>query len=99
MTGETDGPEDSGLPPDEAFAVLGDESRIDILKSLGEANDQLSFSELYERVDTPDSGQFSYHLDKLLGHFVRKTDDGYAPGKRAFALSRPSSRERSPSRR
>jgi hypothetical protein len=28
-------------------------------------------------VDVDDSGRFNYHLGKLVGRFVRKTDDGY----------------------
>ena len=67
----------STLSPDDAFSALGNETRMDILRTLGGADGQLAFSELYDSVDISDSGQFSYHLDKLVGHFVRKTDDGY----------------------
>jgi len=73
------------LSPDEAFSVLGDETRLDILRTLGEATEPLSFSALYEAADVADSGQFNYHLDKVVGHFVRKTDEGYVlrpPGRR-----------------
>lgn len=79
MTGETGDSAGSTLPPDEAFSVLGNESRINILQVLGEADDRLSFSELYDRVDVPDSGQFSYHLNKLRSHFVHETAAGYEP--------------------
>ena len=42
------------------------------------ANDNaVSFSELYDRVEYDTTANSSYHLDKLEGHFVRKTDDGY----------------------
>lgn len=61
----------------DAFAALGSETRLQILQSLGEATDPVPFSKLRERVGIQDSGQFNYHLDKLEGHFVRKTDDGY----------------------
>lgn len=67
----------SGVPPAEAFAALGDEIRMEILRVLGKADDSLSFSSLYERVGVGDSGQFNYHLKKLTGHFVENTDDGY----------------------
>lgn len=67
----------STLPPDDAFAVLGNETRMDILQTLGDADGQLSFSELRDRVGMRDSGQFNYHLGKVEGHFVSKTDDGY----------------------
>jgi hypothetical protein len=73
------------LSPDEAFATLGNEIRVGILRALGDADEPLAFSELYDRLDVSDSAQFNYHLDKLLGHFVRKLDTGYAlarPGRR-----------------
>ncbi|WP_137285454.1 winged helix-turn-helix domain-containing protein [Halorussus salinisoli] len=68
------------LAPDEAFAVLGNETRMKILQTLGEAGfgESLSFSELRERVGIRHGAQFTYHLKQLVGHFVRKTDDGYA---------------------
>lgn len=67
----------STLTPGEAFAVLGDETRLKILQRLGEADGALSFSELFGRVDYETTANFSYHLEKLGGHFVRKTDAGY----------------------
>lgn len=74
---ESDGDAPSTLSPDEAFSALGNEVRMDILQTLAEADDRLSFSELYDRVDVDDSGQFSYHLDRLVDHFIWKTDEGY----------------------
>lgn len=74
------------LSPDEAFAILGNELRVEILRTLWteeRAEDGqreptgLSFSELCERVDATNSSQFSYHLDRLDGAFVRSTDEGY----------------------
>lgn len=65
------------LPPDDAFGVLGNEARMEILQTLGAADESLSFTELHERVGTRDSGQFNYHLGKLDGHFVRKSERGY----------------------
>jgi DNA-binding transcriptional ArsR family regulator len=70
---------------EEAFGLLGDELRADILRVLGETPyEGLSFSELRERVDEGvDSGQFNYHLQKPVGPFVENTDDGCvlrAPG-------------------
>lgn len=71
---------DSGgptLPPDDAFSVLGNETRMEIIQELADASDRLPFSELRDRVGVSDSGQFNYHLDKLVGHFVEDTEDGY----------------------
>lgn len=66
------------LDPAEAFAVVGNETRFAILKALWEAPDRpVTFSALRERVGIRDSAQFNYHLQKLTGQFVRKTDDGY----------------------
>jgi len=54
MTGDPDGT--STLPPDDAFAVLGNETRMEILRALGDADGPLPFSELHDRVGTRDSG-------------------------------------------
>jgi hypothetical protein len=81
--------EPSGMSPDEAFAILGDETRLNIVRvlwqtgALHEYDDiddsasTLSFSELRKRVNVSDNGRFNYHLSKLVPHFVRKTDGGY----------------------
>jgi len=66
------------MSPEEAFSVVSDETRLRILRALGEAEGPLAFSELYRRVDYDDTGNFNYHLEKLEGHFVRETDDGYS---------------------
>jgi hypothetical protein len=70
--------------PDEVFSVLGNETRMAILEVLWNADvadhpedNILSFSELQDRVGIGDSGRFNYHLNQLIGQFIRKTDDGY----------------------
>jgi len=65
------------LDPDEAFSLVADEKRFDIVEALWNAEGrELAFSELREAVGIRDSGQFNYHLDKLTEAFVRKTDEG-----------------------
>lgn len=76
MATEAD-PGDTPFTPDEAFAVLGNETRIAIVQTLAEADKPVSFSELRDRVGVSDSGQFNYHLNKLVGHFVTKSDEHY----------------------
>jgi hypothetical protein len=74
-----------GLSPDEAFSTLGNETRVRILQTLGEAEGPLSFTELRDRLGIRQGGQFNYHLEKVVGHFVGKTDEGYLlrqPGRR-----------------
>jgi hypothetical protein len=78
-----------GVSPADAFAILGDSTRLNIVQALWTAGtfheyddlddsaSYLSFSELRRRVDVDDNGRFNYHLSKLVPHFVRKTDDGY----------------------
>lgn len=78
MSNETGARGDTAVSPDEAFAVLGDETRLQILQTLAEADGHLAFSELFDRVDYETTANFSYHLEQLEGHFVRQTDDGYA---------------------
>lgn len=64
--------------PDEVFAALADDTRVSILRALWDADDgDASFSDLRSAVGMRDSGQFNYHLDKLVGRFVTRTDDGY----------------------
>jgi hypothetical protein len=71
-------PGDDGVSPHEAFAILADANRFDVVRVLVEASRQtLPFSELYRRSNFDDSGQFNYHLDKLVGPFLRRTEDGY----------------------
>lgn len=77
-----------GAAPEAAFALLGDETRLAILRALWRAQVEtggapierrsVSFAELRERVGVRDSGRFNYHLGKLVGPFVRKSDDGYS---------------------
>lgn len=84
--------EDGTLSPDEAFALLGDETRVAILRALWEAHDPfagddaVSFSDLRERVGDVDSARFNYHLDRLTGHFVDRTDDGYELRRKGLAF-------------
>ncbi|PSQ15929.1 hypothetical protein BRD00_13030 [Halobacteriales archaeon QS_8_69_26] len=63
--------------PEEVFSLLSNESRVAILRALWDAEDPLRFSDLRESVGMRDSGQFNYHLDELVGSFVRRTDEGY----------------------
>lgn len=64
--------------PGEAFGILGNETRVNILQELAAAGEPLSFTELRNRVGIRQGAQFNYHLTKLVGHFVQKTADGYA---------------------
>jgi len=78
-----------GLAPEDAFAILGDETRLDIVRTLWESGalheyddiddsiTRISFSTLRRRVGVDDNGQFNYHLSKLTPHFVRQEADGY----------------------
>lgn len=75
----------SGMTAEDAFGLLGNEIRAEIMRVLGESpHEGLSFSTLRERVgEDVDSGQFNYHLQQLVGPFVEDTADGYvlrAPG-------------------
>jgi DNA-binding transcriptional ArsR family regulator len=67
------------LPPDRALSLLSNETRIEILRVLAVAEEEtVPFSTLRKRVGTDDSGQFNYHLNRLTGHYVQRTTDGYA---------------------
>ena len=79
--------------PEEAFAALGNEHRLAIIHALWEAYNPLDsdasvpFSVLYDQVGIGDTGNFNYHLNQLLGHFVRQTDEGYALTPRGFEVA------------
>ena len=69
---------------EETFGLLGNRTRANILKTLGDAraDDEappiLSFSELRARVsDDINSSQFNYHLQQLVDRFVEHTGNGY----------------------
>jgi len=68
----------------EAFHLLANETRMAILLALWEAkdpttddSDAVPFSDLYDRIDIDDSGNFNYHLEKLEEHFVSSSEEGY----------------------
>lgn len=76
-----------GLSPDDAFSVLGSETRMKILQTLGDAEGPLSFTELRDMVGIRQGAQFNYHLEQLVGHFIRQIDAGYVlrqPGRRVI---------------
>lgn len=73
----------AGSKVTEAFELLSDGTRLAILLALWEMYDprekdsSVAFSELYRRLGSRDSGNFAYHLDKLVGDFVEKSEEGY----------------------
>jgi hypothetical protein len=83
------------VDPTAAFELLADPTRFAILAAIAESSEDeyrgtLSFSELRERAGVADSGQFNYHLDRLVGPFVRRTDGGYGlrhAGRIAYRLA------------
>lgn len=86
--------------PEEAFALLGHEIRLDILRaffdsygpvdpddlSSARADRTLSYADLMAATGMADSGKFNYHLEKLRGAFVEQVDGGYVPTASAIAL-------------
>ncbi|WP_121821749.1 DUF7351 domain-containing protein [Halostella salina] len=62
---------------DDAFGLLGDDTRLGVLRALSEADGPLGFADLRAAAGVEDSGQFNYHLDRLVGQFVAKNEDGY----------------------
>jgi DNA-binding transcriptional ArsR family regulator len=61
----------------DALAVLAEETRVRILRTLAEAEDPMAFSELRRAVGVEDAGRFNYHLSRACEHFVRETESGY----------------------
>lgn len=78
MADSTDQDVTERIPPEDVFSLLGNETRIDIIQALWRAdNDHVSFSELRDHAAVADSGQFNYHLSKLVGTFVQRDGSGY----------------------
>jgi DNA-binding transcriptional ArsR family regulator len=66
----------------EAFKLLSDETRLELLQALWEAHDPadaspVRFADVRERISADDPGGIHYHLNKLTTHFVRHTEEGY----------------------
>ncbi|NIS33368.1 MAG: helix-turn-helix transcriptional regulator, partial [Actinobacteria bacterium] len=71
-----------GSPTNEAFHLLSNETRLELMQALWAAYDPVDeepmrFAELREEVTADDPGGIYYHLDKLTTHFVRRTEEGY----------------------
>lgn len=73
------------VTPDEAFNLIGNDVRAEILRALSDERGgdgtppTLSFSELRSRVDSEvDSSRFNYHLQQLVGRFVERREDGHS---------------------
>ena len=78
-----------------AFEIVGNEIRARILATLSAVRGpddpppMLSFSELREAVDIDvNSSKFNYHLQRLVGHYVERTDEGYRMRPAGMLLSR-----------
>jgi DNA-binding transcriptional ArsR family regulator/predicted RNA-binding Zn-ribbon protein involved in translation (DUF1610 family) len=76
----------------ETLNALGNENRIDIIRTLGRfsrprlveepgilghPNYPASFSQLYNETDVTYRSQFSYHLEELEGKYITEFEDGY----------------------
>ncbi len=61
----------------DAFARLGSETRLRILRALADAETPPTFTELFETTDEETTAGFAYHLRQLVGHYVEKRDETY----------------------
>ncbi|QLD84164.1 helix-turn-helix transcriptional regulator [Natronomonas halophila] len=89
------GTSEDRLTSEDAFAILGNEYRAEIIRTLGEEQGTegprptLAFSDLYSKADVDiATSQFNYHLQKLVGPFIDKTENGYRLRHEAVALYR-----------
>jgi hypothetical protein len=92
--------EHGGAASEEAFALLGHEIRLDILRafferyspvdpdSRSDVREQrmLSYAELMTATEMEDSGKFNYHLEKLRGVYIEEIEEEYVPTASAIAL-------------
>jgi hypothetical protein len=84
MAEEDSGPDgqeataEATLSPATAFELLAHETRVGVLETLQEAGGgPLSFGDIRDSVGIDDPGQCHYHVDRLRGQFVHKTEGGY----------------------
>ena len=63
--------------PEEVFGLLSDDNRVEILRTLWNGDEPMGFSELHDAVGIGDSGQFNYHLKRLVDQFVTNSEEGY----------------------
>lgn len=71
----------------EGFEALAHPIRMGVLRALFEAEEPaMRFSELRAAVDAEDSGNFNYHLDRLVGLYVEKEDESYRLTERGFEV-------------
>lgn len=70
--------DENPFPSPETLQVVANETRQAILLVLYSSSDvPLQFSALRRRADVDQSARFNYHLQELLGRFVRETPEGY----------------------
>lgn len=62
--------------PSDAFQALGNETRLDVVRSLAR-NGSASFTSLFEESEEDTSAGFAYHLRQLDDLFVRSEDGEY----------------------
>lgn len=75
----------------DVFELLGDETRVEILRALLEArrnsaDPTLSFTELKDAAGVRDTGRFNYHLNQLLDTLVVDAEAGYRLSSFGFRL-------------
>ncbi|WP_336037245.1 DUF7351 domain-containing protein [Halobacterium yunchengense] len=72
---------DTGTGSRDAFAALGNDLRLAVLRVLAAAMEAdgsgLSFTALYDELGIESTSRLAYHLSKLDGWFVQRRDDEY----------------------
>ncbi|MFW5935614.1 MAG: DUF7351 domain-containing protein [Halolamina sp.] len=67
------------VPPADAFELVAHETRVAVLEALRRADGgPLSFGDIRAAVGVDDPGQCHYHVDRLVGQFVERADEGYS---------------------
>jgi len=64
-------------PVSDALGTLSNRTRLEILLALAREASPRSYSSLMAATGVEDKGRFNYHVRRLRGEFLRKTDDGY----------------------
>lgn len=86
-----DGSDAAGTPRtvEDDFGRLANVTRLEILRTLADADGPVAYADLFEALSITDGGQCNYHLRQLREAFVERTEAGYEltqTGRRAANL-------------
>ncbi|MFB6176604.1 MAG: ArsR family transcriptional regulator, partial [Halobaculum sp.] len=62
------------VAPDDAFAALGDETRLRAIRAVAKAAEPPTFTDLFDASESETSAGFAYHLRQVVGPYLSKDE-------------------------